>query len=119
MHQHNLYYFKGDACSAANSEQPKVYGVKLSQLTVDYYVVKVLVDTKKVAVGKVVLKDKEHLVVIRLYQKELIMHILHYLEEIRPADEIPELKEMQRINLADLVNFSFAFRVIRKYTKKT
>jgi DNA end-binding protein Ku len=26
------------------------------------------------------------------------MHILHYLDEIRPADEIPELKDMQRIS---------------------
>jgi DNA end-binding protein Ku len=58
--------------------------------------VKVLTDTKKVAVGKVVLRDKEHLVVIRPYQRELVMHILHYLDDIRPADEIPELKDMQR-----------------------
>ena len=61
--------------------------------------VKVLTDTKKVAVGKVVLKDKEHLVVIRPYQRELVMHMLHYLDEIRPADEIPELKEMQKVSL--------------------
>ena len=54
--------------------------------------VKVLMDTKKVAVGKVVLRDKEHLVVIRPYQRELVMHILHYLDEIRPADEISEFK---------------------------
>jgi DNA end-binding protein Ku len=33
--------------------------------------VKVLADTKKVAVGKVVLKDKEHLVLIRPYQPSL------------------------------------------------
>jgi DNA end-binding protein Ku len=61
--------------------------------------VKVLTDTNKVAVGKVVLKDKEHLVVIRPYQRELVMHILHYLDEIRPADEIPELKNMQKVSL--------------------
>ena len=61
--------------------------------------VRVLTDTKKVAVGKVVLKDKEHLVVLRPYQRELVMHIIHYLDEIRPADEIPELKEMQRVSL--------------------
>jgi len=60
--------------------------------------VKVLTDSKKVAVAKVVLKDKEHLVVLRPYQRELVMHIIHYLDEIRPADEIPELKGMQRVN---------------------
>jgi|SRR5215831_10693612 len=44
-------------------------------------------------------KDKEHLVVIKPYQRELVMHILHYLDEIRPADEIPELKNMQKDTL--------------------
>ena len=61
--------------------------------------VKVLTDTKKVAVGKVVLRDKEHLVVIRPYQRELVMHILHYIDEIRPADEISEFKDMQKASL--------------------
>jgi DNA end-binding protein Ku len=61
--------------------------------------VKVLTDTKKVAVGKVVLRDKEHLVVIRPYQRELVMHILHYQDEIRPADEISELNEIQKVSL--------------------
>ena len=45
------------------------------------------------------LKDKEHLVVLRPYQRELVMHILHYLDEIRPADEIPELKGVQWVSL--------------------
>lgn len=61
--------------------------------------VKVLTDTKKVAVGKVVLKDKEHLVVIRPYQRALVMHLVHYLDEIRPVDEIEELKNIQRASL--------------------
>jgi DNA end-binding protein Ku len=61
--------------------------------------VRVLTDTKKVAVGKVVLKDKEHLVVIRPYQRALVMHLVHYLDEIRPVDEIDELKDIQRASL--------------------
>lgn len=61
--------------------------------------VKVLTDTKKIAVGKVVFKDKEHLVAIRPYQRALVMHMLHYLEEIRPVDEISELRDIQRASL--------------------
>jgi DNA end-binding protein Ku len=57
-----------------------------------------LTETKKVAVGKVVLKDKEHLV-LRPYQLALVMHILHYLDEIRPVDEIDELKNIERASL--------------------
>jgi non-homologous end joining protein Ku len=26
------------------------------------------------------------------------MHILHYLDEIRPADELPELKKIQKVS---------------------
>ncbi|MER5175404.1 MAG: Ku protein [Candidatus Nitrosocosmicus sp.] len=45
-------------------------------------------ETDKIAIGKVVLKDKEHLVAIRSYQKGLIMHQLMYQEEIKPIDEV-------------------------------
>jgi DNA end-binding protein Ku len=60
-------------------------------------------------VGKVVLRDKEHLVAIRPYQRELVMHVVHYLDDIRPADEIPELKEMQKV---DLDNKEFVGKII-------
>ena len=45
-------------------------------------------ETDKIAIGKVVLKDKEHLVALRPYQKGLIMHQLMYQEEIKPINEI-------------------------------
>ena len=45
-------------------------------------------ETNKIAIGKVVLKDREHLVAIRPYQRGLIMHQLMYQEEITPIDEI-------------------------------
>ena len=47
-----------------------------------------LKETNKIAVGKVVLKDREHLVALRPYQRGLIMHQLMYQEEITPIDEI-------------------------------
>ena len=47
-----------------------------------------LKETNKIAIGKVVLKDREHLVAIRPYQRGLIMHQLMYQEEITPVDEI-------------------------------
>jgi DNA end-binding protein Ku len=50
--------------------------------------VKILNETNKIAIGKVVLKDKEHLVALRSYQRGLVMHQLKYLDEIRPMDEI-------------------------------
>ena len=65
--------------------------------------VKILNETNKIAIGKVVLKDKEHLVALRPYQRGMVMHELKYLDEIRPMDEIegisatkqPELDERE------------------------
>ena len=53
--------------------------------------VNVLNETKKIAIGKVVLREKEHLVAIRGYQRGLVMHQMKYLDEIKPMDEIGEL----------------------------
>jgi DNA end-binding protein Ku len=71
--------------SSTTSIQDKAYSL----------LVKVLHDTKKVAIGKVVLKDgeKEHLIAIRAYQRGFIMHILHYLDEIKPVEDIKEISE--------------------------
>jgi DNA end-binding protein Ku len=41
----------------------------------------------------VVLKDREHLVALRAYQRGIIMHQLHYIDEIKPVNEIEEMSE--------------------------
>jgi DNA end-binding protein Ku len=51
--------------------------------------VKVLTETKKIALGKIVLRDKEHVVALRPYQRVIVMHLLHYI------DEISELRDLQ------------------------
>jgi len=64
--------------------------------------VKILNETKKVAVGKVVLREKEQLVALRAYQRGLVMHQLKYLDEIRPMDEIGRLDSSQKIDANEL-----------------
>jgi DNA end-binding protein Ku len=64
--------------------------------------VKILNETKKVAIGKVVLRDKEQLVGLRAYQRGLVMHQLKYLDEIRPMDEIGGLDSTQKIDANEL-----------------
>jgi DNA end-binding protein Ku len=54
----------------------------------------ILKNTDKVAIGKVVLRDREQTVALRAYQRGIVMHILHYLEEIRPLDEIKEISQL-------------------------
>ena len=58
--------------------------------------VKVLTETKKIALGKVVLRDKEYVVALRPYQRVIVMHLLHYIDDIRPVDEISELRPTAR-----------------------
>ena len=55
-------------------------------------------ETEKIAIGKVVLKDKEHLVALRSYQKGLIMHQLMYQEEIKPINEIEGMPGSENSN---------------------
>jgi DNA end-binding protein Ku len=66
--------------------------------------VKILHETNKVAIGKVVLRDKEHLVALRAYQRGLGMHQLRYLDEIKPMDEIAGIGDItsQKIDAKEL-----------------
>ena len=64
--------------------------------------VKILNETNKVAIGKVVLREKEHLVGLRAYQRGLVMHQLKYLDEIRPMDEIGNLVSLQKVDPKEL-----------------
>jgi DNA end-binding protein Ku len=64
--------------------------------------VKILNETNKVAIGKVVLREKEHLVALRAYQRGLVMHQLKYLDEIRPMDEIGSLDSLQKVDSKEL-----------------
>ena len=53
--------------------------------------VSALNETKRIAIGKVVLREKEHLVALRAYQRGLVMHQLKYLDEIKPMEQVGEL----------------------------
>jgi len=56
----------------------------------------ILKDTNKIAIGKVVLKDKEHLVALRPYQRAIVMHQLKYLDEIKPMDEVDSISNIKQ-----------------------
>jgi DNA end-binding protein Ku len=64
--------------------------------------VKILHETQKIATGKVVLREKEHLVALRAYQRGLVMHQLKYLDEIRPMDEIDGIDAPQKVDAKEL-----------------
>lgn len=86
------YYIGPDPGKKKNETSFKAYSL----------FVKILNETKKIAIGKVVLRDKEQLVALRAYQRGLVMHQLKYLDEIRPMDEIGGLDSTQKIDAKEL-----------------
>ena len=64
--------------------------------------VEVLRLTNRAAVGKVVMRGKEYLVLIRAYKKGLVMHTLYYLGEVRDIEELPEIQTLVTIREEEL-----------------
>jgi DNA end-binding protein Ku len=52
----------------------------------------VLKDTNKVAIGKITIRSKESLVVLRTYQNSVLMETMFYPDEIRHVEELSELR---------------------------
>src|SRR5918998_381289 len=79
-------------------------GKKKSETSIKAYAlfVKILHETGKIAIGKVVLREKEQLVALRAYQRGLVMHQLKYLDEIRPMDDIGKLDSSPKIDANEL-----------------
>lgn len=71
-----------------------VYNLLLSALTI----------RPKVLIGRVVMRNKEHLVAIRPYQDGLLLSLLHFADEIRDIHEVVYVKEKKvdekELNLA-------------------
>jgi DNA end-binding protein Ku len=81
--------------------------------------VRVLAETDRVAVGKIILKDREDIVALRPYQKGLVMHVLKYLDEIRPPDEIPEMMEVTREKIKfEPEEMELAKELVEKFSSK-
>src|SRR5918994_1152759 len=78
--------------------------------------VKILKDNNLVAVGKVILKDKERLIALRPYQRGLVIHVLNYLDELKPVDEIPEMGNTK--SKLDPQEISLGKILVQKYRNK-
>ncbi|SFE81226.1 non-homologous end joining protein Ku [Alteribacillus iranensis] len=50
-----------------------------------------LADSRKVGIAKIMIRSKEQLAVLRVYNKTLLMETLHYPDEIRDAADVPNV----------------------------
>ena len=63
--------------------EPESVGVK------PYYLLKAALEqTGKVAIGKIALRDREHLCRLALHERGILLNTLHWPDEIRPAGEL-------------------------------
>lgn len=68
---------------------------------------------KKIALGTIIMKDKEHICVFRPYHNRLLMTTLHYAYELRP---LPPAQKSIRFTFEEL---EVAHYLIKKLSKKT
>ena len=73
---------------------PEETGKKAYKLLVN-----ALKETGKIAIAKVVIRSRESLVALRVYEGILIMETMHYPAEIRKSDEVPGIN--YEINIAE------------------
>ncbi|WP_078554119.1 Ku protein [Bacillus alkalicellulosilyticus] len=52
---------------------------------------KALEDSGKIGVAKIIIRSKEHLAVIRVYQNTLVMETIHYPDEVRNVGDVPNI----------------------------
>jgi DNA end-binding protein Ku len=68
----------------------------------------------RVALGRFTMRGKEHLVLIRPFQKGLMLHTVYYLDEVRPAEDVDQAQG-EPVREAEL---TLAKRLIEELTQK-
>jgi DNA end-binding protein Ku len=112
------YYIAPDSTDKRVRKKGKDKSVPSVQDKAYSLLVKVLHDTKKAAIGKVVLRgEREHLVAIRAYQRGLVLHTLHYLSEIKPVEAITEISETKMPSI-DEKEISLGHLLVENLTSK-
>jgi DNA end-binding protein Ku len=112
------YYIAPDSTDKRVRKKGKDRSMPTVQDKAYSLLVKVLHETNKAAIGKVVLRgEREHLVAIRAYQRGLVLHTLHYLSEIKPLEAITEISET-KVPSIDEKEISLGHLLVENLTSK-
>jgi DNA end-binding protein Ku len=68
----------------------------------------------KVAVGRVVMHEREHLVALRPYGNSILMETLHYADEVRDPSDFAELRKPVEISPEELELAGQLIRIMKK-----
>lgn len=63
---------------------------------------KALHETGKVGLAKIVIRSKEQMAVIRVYENTLVMETIHYPDEVRNASDVPSVPSEDKVTKKEL-----------------
>lgn len=63
---------------------------------------KALEETAKVGLAKIIIRSKEQLGVIRVYENTLVMETIHYPDEVRKTDDVPNVPQESNVTEKEL-----------------
>lgn len=63
---------------------------------------KALMESKKVGIAKIVIRSKEQLAVIRVYENTLVMETIHFPDEVRKASDVPSVPAEDKVTEREL-----------------
>ena len=79
-----------------------------------FLMLEALEQEEKVAVGRVVMHEKEHLVALRPYEGAILMETLHYADEIRSPKDLPDLKKAPAVEKEELELAGQLIKIMKK-----
>lgn len=56
-----------------------------------------LVDSGKIGVAKIIIRSKEQLAVVRVYRNALLMETIHFPDEVRKVEDVPNILRRQKL----------------------
>lgn len=63
---------------------------------------KALQESEKVGLAKIIIRSKEQLGVIRVYKNTLVMETIHYPDEVRKAEDVPNVPAEDKVTDREL-----------------
>jgi DNA end-binding protein Ku len=63
---------------------------------------KALLESQKVGLAKIIIRSKEQLAVIRVYENILVMETIHYPDEVRKAGDVPSVPSEDKVTKREL-----------------
>ncbi len=79
-----------------------------------FLLMEALQSNNKVAIGRVVMHEREHLVALRPYENSILMETLHYADEIRDPRDFPELRKPVDVSEEELELAGQLIRIMKK-----